>query len=60
MTYFKGKLTRLASHPVANFVVAKTAERISAEHLTEALQELSGVWERLLGAYNLVFEAPVN
>ncbi len=42
-TYFVGKLSRLAVHPVANFVVAKAFERVSAEQLDAAAQEMQGV-----------------
>ncbi|KAF8960207.1 hypothetical protein BDZ97DRAFT_1834525 [Flammula alnicola] len=35
-TYFKGKLARLAAHPVANFVLAKAVER------------LDGTWNKLI------------
>ncbi|KAH9853868.1 ARM repeat-containing protein [Lenzites betulinus] len=39
-TYFVGKLSRLAAHPVANFVVAKAFERANAEQIEAAVQEL--------------------
>ncbi|PIL36686.1 hypothetical protein GSI_00375 [Ganoderma sinense ZZ0214-1] len=42
-TYFSGKLAKLAVHPVANFVVAKGFERLNAEQLDAALEELQGV-----------------
>ncbi|KAI0637703.1 ARM repeat-containing protein [Trametes polyzona] len=42
-TYFVGKLSRLAVHPVANFVVAKAFERVSLEQLEAAVEELQGV-----------------
>ncbi|KAI1793004.1 ARM repeat-containing protein [Ganoderma leucocontextum] len=42
-TYFLGKLAKLAIHPVANFVVAKAIERLNAEQLDAALEELQGV-----------------
>ncbi|KAG5645777.1 hypothetical protein DXG03_005314 [Asterophora parasitica] len=42
-TYFKGKLARLAIHPVANFVLAKALDRLSngqlAEEYKTALEE---------------------
>lgn len=47
-TYLKGKLTRLGAHPVANFVLAKALERVSAGELSEAYQELDGVWSKLI------------
>ncbi|KAH7916121.1 armadillo-type protein [Hygrophoropsis aurantiaca] len=49
-TYFKGKLSRLALHPVANFVVAKAFERIDAGQLQDALNELEGVWSNIIKA----------
>ncbi|TBU50501.1 ARM repeat-containing protein [Dichomitus squalens] len=42
-TYFAGKLAKLAVHPVANFVVAKAFERLSAEQLDAAVEEVKGV-----------------
>ncbi|KAF9468782.1 armadillo-type protein [Collybia nuda] len=47
-TYFKGKLARLASHPVANFVVAKALERVSVDQLSEACSELEGSWNKMI------------
>jgi nucleolar protein 9 len=47
--YFRGKLTRLASHPVANFVVAKAAERLNSAQLKAALEELESSWTKLIG-----------
>jgi nucleolar protein 9 len=47
--YFRGKLTRLASHPVANFVVAKAAERLNSAQLKAALEELESSWNKLIG-----------
>ncbi|KAJ6510238.1 armadillo-type protein [Mycena vitilis] len=47
-TYFKGNLPRIASHPVANFVLAKAMERISGSQLTEACAELQNVWAKLI------------
>ncbi|KAF9004819.1 armadillo-type protein [Cyathus striatus] len=48
--YFKGKLSRLSIHPVANFVLAKALERISAEQLSEACTELDGSWGKIIKA----------
>lgn len=47
-TYFKGKLARLAGHPVANFVLAKALERVSAEQFSEACIELDGSWGKMI------------
>jgi len=47
-TYFEGKLPRLTVHPVANYVVAKTLERVSRSQLEGALQELDGTWSKLI------------
>ncbi|KAJ6516296.1 armadillo-type protein [Mycena sanguinolenta] len=49
-TYFKGNLPRIASHPVANFVLAKALERVSVTQLTEACEELQNVWTKLIQA----------
>ncbi|KAG2053480.1 ARM repeat-containing protein [Suillus hirtellus] len=49
-TYFQGKLTRLATHPVANFVVAKAAERLNPTQLKGALEELESSWNKIIGS----------
>lgn len=46
--YFQGKLTRLSIHPVANFVVAKSFERLDEQQLREVCLELSGSWARII------------
>ncbi len=46
--YFQGKLTRLSIHPVANFVVAKSFERLDEQQLREVYLELSGSWTRII------------
>ena len=50
-TYFAGKLARLAAHPVANFVVAKTLERVSATQLEQTCEELSGASTKIYRTY---------
>lgn len=50
-TYLEGKLARLAVHPVANFVVAKALERFSESQLSITLEELDGVWKKLIRSY---------
>jgi len=47
-TYLEGKLARLAVHTVANFVVAKALERVSENQLSGTLEELDGVWIKLI------------
>lgn len=47
-TYFKGKVARLAGHPVANFVLAKALERVSEFQLSEIFEELDGTWNKLI------------
>ncbi|KAJ7499330.1 armadillo-type protein [Mycena latifolia] len=47
-TYFKGNLPRIASHPVANFVLAKALERVSMTQLAEACTELQNVWGKMI------------
>ncbi|RDB20532.1 Nucleolar protein 9 [Hypsizygus marmoreus] len=49
-TYFKGKLGRLANHPVANFVLAKAMERVTAKQLSEACVELEDSWGKMIRA----------
>ncbi|KAG8721994.1 Nucleolar protein 9 [Ceratobasidium sp. 394] len=46
--YFKNKLAKLSSHPVANFVVGKAILRLDAEILLEAIQEVDGVAGKLV------------
>ena len=50
-TYFSGKLPKLAVHPVANFVVAKGIERLSAEQLTSTVEELRNVASKIVSQY---------
>lgn len=45
-TYFKGKLARLALHPIANFVVAKAIERQDSKQLSDTLEELKLSWNK--------------
>lgn len=47
-TYFRGKMARLAAHPVANFVLAKALERVSESQLSEIFGELDGTWNKLI------------
>jgi nucleolar protein 9 len=47
-TYFKGKLARLAHHPVANFVLAKAIDRVSEDQLSEIFEELPDAWQKLI------------
>ncbi|KAF7313483.1 hypothetical protein HMN09_00504200 [Mycena chlorophos] len=47
-TYFKGTLAKIASHPVANFVLAKAIERLDAEQLADACDELGRVWANMI------------
>ncbi|KAJ7087237.1 armadillo-type protein [Mycena belliarum] len=49
-TYLKGNLPRIASHPVANFVLAKALERASVEQLAEACGELQNAWGKMIQA----------
>lgn len=42
-TYFRKKLGKFASHPYANFVVAKGVSRLSADGLSEAIAEVKSV-----------------
>ncbi|KAJ1308926.1 hypothetical protein OPQ81_004611 [Rhizoctonia solani] len=46
--YFKSKLGRLCSHPVANFVVSKAIMRLDSAGLLEALQEIELVSVKLI------------
>lgn len=44
----EGKLSRLISHPVANFVVARAVERISAAELLAGLEEMKDSWSKII------------
>lgn len=57
-TYFVGKLARLAVHPVANFVVAKAFERVNAEQLDAAVQELQGVSGKIVSECSAYEKSP--
>ncbi|KAF5393695.1 hypothetical protein D9757_000366 [Collybiopsis confluens] len=46
--YLKGKLPRLAIHPVGNFVVATALDRASATQLADAYGDLTNVWEKMI------------
>lgn len=46
--YFKGKLPKLSSHPVANFVVGKATTRLDADLLLEATKEVDTVASKLI------------
>ncbi|KAJ7162618.1 armadillo-type protein [Mycena crocata] len=48
VTYFKGNLPRIASHPVANFVLAKALERVDVSQLNETCIELQNVWGKMI------------
>ena len=56
-TYFSGKLSKLAVHPVAYFVVAKAIERLSSENLASAMKELEVVGGKIVSEYE---NAPTN
>ncbi len=49
--YFSGKLSKLAIHPVANFVVAKGIERLSTEQLAATVEDLRGVANKFVSEY---------
>ncbi|KAF8511204.1 ARM repeat-containing protein [Gautieria morchelliformis] len=44
--YFADHLSRLATHPVANFVVARGVERLDAERLENTISRLHGTWTK--------------
>ncbi|KAG8762568.1 Nucleolar protein 9 [Ceratobasidium sp. 423] len=46
--YFKTKLGRLCSHPVANFVVSKAIVRLDSPTLLEASQEIEPISSKLI------------
>ncbi|EJU06458.1 ARM repeat-containing protein [Dacryopinax primogenitus] len=46
--YFRGKLPKLAVHPVANFVLASAVGRLNGEELGEVWEEMQGRWAGVL------------
>ncbi|KAF7301584.1 hypothetical protein MIND_00723900 [Mycena indigotica] len=46
--YFRGALPKIASHPVANFVLAKAFERVDVAQLVGIFTELKNVWEKMI------------
>ncbi|KAA1466051.1 ARM repeat-containing protein [Dentipellis sp. KUC8613] len=59
-TYFAGKLARLAAHPVANFVVAKAIERVSAAQMAQVLSELGDALPKIRSSRTGVLRALVE
>ena len=57
-TYFSGKLQKLAVHPVANFVVSRAIERVSADQLSKICEELEDAWNRLFREFYCRIIAP--
>ena len=55
--YIYKQFAKLACHPAAQFVVAKAAERCSAEQLESALKELKGNFRRLIGEFSAIGSA---
>ena len=58
-----GKLGKLAVHPVANFVVARAVMRLSEVQLQSALDEMDGIWSKLiseLSFFIMVFAVDTN
>ena len=47
-SYFKGKLARLAVHPVANFVIAKAIARANEEQILNICEEIKPVTGKIL------------
>lgn len=48
VTYFQGKLSKLAVHPVANFVVSKALERANPEQLNQVCEELNEIFGKII------------
>ncbi|KAG6328391.1 hypothetical protein ID866_10698, partial [Astraeus odoratus] len=46
--YFHGKLSRLALHPIANFVVSKAIERLDNNQVKDTLEELDSSWRKTI------------
>lgn len=54
-SYLKGKLARLAVHPVANFVVAKAISRASEEQISNVCEEIKPVAGKILSEFSHQF-----
>lgn len=46
--YLVQDIVKLASHPVANFVVSRAIFRLSARDITEVNERLKGIWNKCL------------
>lgn len=55
--HFKGKISRLASHPIANFVLSKALAKINEEQLEEVLEELKEMLNKAISMYLLKIRA---
>lgn len=55
-TYFKGQLSRLAGHQVANFVVAKSIERLDTTTLVDTFGEMKPFLGRIFGTLGLLLD----
>lgn len=44
--YFHGRLSKLATHPVANYVVAKAVARLDGDELGDVMEEMKGAFGR--------------
>lgn len=46
--YFAGRLSKLAVHPVSNFVVAKAIERLDSDEMMGVDEEIGGSWDKII------------
>jgi nucleolar protein 9 len=56
--YFADNLSRLAVHPVANFVVARGVERLDAETLEITISRLHATWSKARSRFITVMITP--
>lgn len=49
--YFADTAARLATHPVANFVLARGVERLDADRLEITISRLRGTWSKALSRF---------
>jgi hypothetical protein len=54
--YFKDRLSKMAAHPVSNFVFSKAVQRLDADKLEETLKVFKAekIGKALLGAFSTV------
>lgn len=57
-TYVQGRVAKLATHPVSNYVVAKGIERLDGEGLAEVVKEMGSAFGRTISKFPCCFSSP--